>query len=136
MAFARFLLAACLTLLAFPSLAAEGYWQGVAKTVIEAVDRGEAAHAKGDTDSARRAVLEAYFKRFEDSKMEAAIRKGISAKRAAEIERMFDAMRKAAGGSDAAALKTAAQTLRTAVAEVGKVLDDANVSPAVFEVNQ
>lgn len=113
-----------------------GHWQAQADSVTQAVNAAEAAFAKGDVDGGKRAVTEAYFRNFEDSKLEAAIRKYVSAKRAAEIEKYFATLRKAMATTDAAQVKTVAQSLREAIAAEAKGLDAAKVAPGVFEVNQ
>lgn len=133
---ARCLLAGALALAALPALAANGHWQTQADGVIKAMDAAEAAFAKGDVDGAKRTVTEAYFQIFEDSKLEAAIRKYVGAKRAAEIEKSFATLRKAMGANDAAQVKAVAQSLREAVAAEAAKLDESKVAPGVFEVNQ
>lgn len=119
-----------------PAGAAEGHWMAQAMGVSQAVDRAEASFAKGDVDGGKRSLTEAYFQNFEDSKLEAAIRRHVSAKRATEIERQFAAMRKAMSANDAAAVKAAGQAIRDAVTSEAKDLDAAKVAPGVFEVNQ
>lgn len=133
---ARCLVAAALSLTALPALAATGHWQTQADSVAHAVDAAEAAFAKGDLDTAKRLVTEAYFINFEDSKLESAIRKYVSAKRAAEIEKSFATLRKAITAKDAAQVKAVAQSLRNDIATEAKGLDEAKVAPGVFEVNQ
>lgn len=137
----RFLLAlalvAALSPLGFtPARAETGHWQAQADGVNQALAAAEAAFAKGDVDGAKRSVTEAYFHNFEDSKLEAAIRRFVSAKRAAEIEKHFATLRKAMTAGDAAQVKAVAQSLREAVAVEAKGLDAAKVAPGVFEVNQ
>jgi predicted lipid-binding transport protein (Tim44 family) len=138
MPFRRFLLtlavAAALSPLA--ARAETGHWQAQADSVNQAVSAAEAAFAKGDSETGKRAVTEAYFRNFEDSKLEAAIRKYVSAKRAAEIEKSFATLRKAMGAGDAAQVKAVAQSLREAIAAEAKSLDAAKVAPGVFEVNK
>lgn len=134
-ALARCLIAATLALTALPALAA-GHWHTQADNVVKAMDAAEAAFAKGDVDGAKRTVTEAYFQVFEDSKLEAAIRRFVGAKRAAEIEKYFATIRKAMGANDAAQVKAVAQSLREAVAVEAVKLDEAKVAPGVFEVNQ
>lgn len=128
-------IAAGLMVTAPPAFAA-GHWQTQAEGVSKAMDAAEAAFAKGDVDGAKRTVTEAYFRDFEDSKLEAAIRKYVGAKRAAEIEKSFATLRKAMGASDAAQVKAVAQSLREAVAVEAAKLDQSKVAPEVFEVNQ
>lgn len=119
-----------------PVGAAENHWMAQAIGVSQAVDKAEASFAKGDVDGGKRALTEAYFQNFEDTKLEAAIRRHVSAKRASEIERQFAAMRKAMTANDAAAVKAAGQSIRDAVIAEAKELDAAKVAPGVFEVNQ
>lgn len=133
---ASWLIAAALSLGTLPAMAEPAHWQAQADSVNKAVDAAEAAFAKGDVDGAKRAVTEAYFHNFEDSKLESAIRKYVSAKRAAEIEKYFATMRKAMTANDAAQVKAVAQSLREAIAAEAKGLDAAKVAPGVFEVNQ
>ncbi|MGE5478020.1 MAG: hypothetical protein ACM3Q1_15290 [Bacteroidales bacterium] len=133
---ARCLVTATLSLTALPALAAAGHWQTQADNVAQAVDAAEAAFAKGDPETAKRLVSEAYFSSFEDSKLEAAIRKHVGAKRAAEIEKSFANLRKAIAAKDGAKVKAIAQGLRTDIAAEAKTLDEAKVAPGVFEVNQ
>ncbi|MBC7906424.1 MAG: hypothetical protein H7Y60_06705 [Rhodospirillaceae bacterium] len=119
-----------------PADAADGHWMAQANGVAKAVDEAEASFAKGDVAGGKRALTEAYFHNFEDTKLEAAIRKYVSAKRATEIERSFAAMRKAMTANDAAGVKSAGQSIREAVTAEAKGLDAAKVAPGVFEVNQ
>ncbi|HTH18128.1 MAG TPA: hypothetical protein VL974_15835 [Magnetospirillum sp.] len=122
--------------LSAPAWAEAGHWQGQAESINKAVSTAEATYAAGDVDGGKRAVQEAYFHNFEDSKMESAIRKHVSAKRAAEIEKHFSTLRKAMAAKDSAQVAAVSQTLREAIASEAKTLDDAKVSPQVFEVNQ
>lgn len=133
---ARCVLAAALSLTTLPALAATGHWQTQAEGVARAVDAAEAAFAKGDADAAKRSVTEAYFHSFEDSKLEAAIRKHLGAKHAAEVEKSFATLRKAITANDAGQVKAVAQSLREAVAADAAKLDEAKVHPDVYEVNQ
>ncbi len=119
-----------------PASAAEGHWATQAGAVAKAVTEAEAHFAKGDLDGAKRLLTEAYFQHFEDTKLEAAIRRHISAKRAVEIEKFFPTIRKAMAAGDAAQVKAVAQQLREAVAADAKSLDADKVAPGVFEVNQ
>ncbi|MCR6628803.1 MAG: hypothetical protein NVV74_01385 [Magnetospirillum sp.] len=133
---APWLIAALLSLTAAPALADSSHWQAQADSVNKAVMAAEAAFGKGDLEGAKRAVTEAYFHNFEDSKLESAIRKHVSAKRAAEIERYFASMRKAMTANDATQVASISKTLREAISAEAKGLDAANVAPGVFEVNQ
>jgi hypothetical protein len=133
------LVAAGLTVLllqAGHAFAAEGHWARVASGVGQSLDEAEALFAKGDAQGAKRAINDAYFARFEDTKLEAAIRKEIGARRAYEIEKLFGTMRKAAGGGDASTLKDASAQIRAAVVKDASQLDAAKIPPDVFQVNQ
>jgi predicted lipid-binding transport protein (Tim44 family) len=129
-------LVAAVLLLSSPALAASGHWQAQADGVNRALSAAEASFAKGEIDTAKRAVTTAYFQDFEDSKMEAAIRKHVSAKRATEIEKLFAALRKAMTAGDAAQVTAAAAELRGAISGEAQRLDAAQVPAEVFEVNQ
>lgn len=133
---ARCLFVAILSLTTLPAAAASSHWRAQADSVIRAMDAAEAAFAKGDVDGAKRTVTETYFQIFEDTKLEAAIRKYVGAKRAAEMEKLFPTLRKAMTAQDAAQVKAVAQALREAVTIEAAKLDEANVAPGVFEVNQ
>ncbi len=117
-------------------LAADGHWRATAQRVAAAIDDVQAKFAAGDTAAARSALTEAYFGRFEDSKMEAAIRKEIGGSRAVEVEGMFGNMRKAIKAKDAETVQQTADSLRQALAEDAKALDAAGVPAEVYEVNR
>lgn len=133
---ARCMVAAALSVGAPAAFADTGHWQAQADGVAQAVDTAEVAFANGDVDGAKRSVTEAYFSNFEDSKLEAAIRKHVGSKRAAEIEKSFATLRKAMTAKDAAQVKAVAQSLRADIATEARKLDEAKVPPNVFEVNQ
>ncbi len=116
--------------------AADGHWQGVATTVAGAIDGVVAHFEAGDDKSARAALTEAYFGRFEDSKMEAAVRKEIGKDRAVEVEGMFSDIRKAMKAGDGAEVRRIASQLKAALKTDGQALDAAKVSADVYEVNQ
>jgi len=119
-----------------PAAAADGHWAAQADAVVKAVGEAEASFAKGDVDGAKRVLTDAYFHHFEDTKLEAAIRRFVSAKRAAEIEKSFATLRKAMAANDPGQVKAVAQSIRDAVVAEAKGLDAAKVAPGVFEVNQ
>lgn len=125
-----------LTMAAAPAGAAEGHWQGVADKVIAAVGEVEARFAAGDDAGARKALTAAYFGNFEDSKMEAAIRKEMGQSRAVEVEGMFGGIRKAIKAQDKTAVQSIAEELRQALRTDGAALDAAKIPPEVFAVNQ
>lgn len=122
---------------AMPATAAtDNYWATQAEDVAKSVDTAVETFTKGDAAAAKRGLTEAYFHHFEDSKLEAAIRRFISAKRAAEIEKMFSTMRKAMTANNAAEVKQLAAAMREAITAEAKTLDAEKVTPGVFEVNQ
>jgi hypothetical protein len=125
---------------ALPASAADvnpgNHWKTQAEDVAKSLDAAEEIFAKGDVAAAKRGLTEAYFHHFEDSKLEAAIRRFIGAKRASQIERMFSDMRKAMTANDAAEVKRLGAAMREAVAKDAKILDEEKVAPGVFEVNQ
>lgn len=116
--------------------AAETYWQGVAKTVSAAIENVVAKYRAGDAKAARTALTEAYFGAFEDSKMEAAIRKEIGQERAIEVEGLFGDLRSAIKAGDGAEVGRIAAMLHGALAADGQALDAAHVPPDVYAVNQ
>lgn len=130
------LIVASLWLTPASALAASTHWQAQADRVAQAVTHAEQVFAKGDVAGGKRAVTEAYFHVFEDTKLESAIRRFVSAKRAAEIERHFATIRKAMGAGNAGEVTSVAQQLREAVDAEAKALDAAEIAPGVFEVNQ
>ncbi|MGE5503525.1 MAG: hypothetical protein ACM31L_03795 [Actinomycetota bacterium] len=132
----RVLFLAGALLAAGTAVAADGYWQAVAATVAAKVAEAEAAAAKGQADVAKRALNDAYFQKFEDGKLEAAIRKEIAAKRAVEVEQMFAGLRKAVSAGDQAAVARGAGELRAAITADARTLDAAKVPPEVFQVNK
>lgn len=115
---------------------ADPYWANQAIDVNKAITAAEETFTKGDLTGAKRGLTEAYFHHFEDSKLEAAVRRFISAKRATQVEKMFSDMRKAMTAGKADEVKSIADELRAAVTADAKTLDAENVAPGVFEVNQ
>ncbi len=124
------------TLLLGSAHAAEGHWAGAAASLSASLGKVEELSAKGDIPGAKLAITEAYFGVFEDLKFEAAIRRFVGAKRAADLERKFADLRKAVVAKEAGKVQEIIQSLRTETAAEAKVLDDAKVTPDVFEVNQ
>jgi high-affinity iron transporter len=70
-------------------------WFRVAAEVSETLDRAAAAYADGAPARSAELVSEAYFGLFEESGLEVAIRRYVSARRARELERMFANIRQA-----------------------------------------
>lgn len=131
---------AALLLIGFLSVsfahAAETYWQTVAARVATKIDSVHERFRAGDGRAARQALTEAYFAEFEDSKMEAAIRKELGIDRARQLEGAFGTLRKAVKSNDGGAVNRLAAELKAALASDGKRLDAAGVPPEVFAVNQ
>jgi predicted ATPase len=138
----RAAVAAFFALAAGPTLAAPAetnpgnHWKIQAEDVAQSLTTAEDIFAKGDVAAAKRSLTESYFHHFEDSKLEAAIRRFIGAKRATEIEKMFSDMRKAMTANNADEVKRLGKAMRDAVAVDAKTLDAEKVAPGVFEVNQ
>lgn len=97
-------------------------WDGVVDQVENYVKQSLQAYRQGDVAKAKEMLNEAYFGPFESDRMEQAIRTGISAKRAAEIEFQFNAIRKKMSGGEAAA-----QVEREAEALLDMLRTDANI---------
>src|SRR5574341_2417747 len=68
-------------------------WSRVAAEISETLDRAAAAYAGGAPARGVELVSEAYFGHFEESGLEIAIRRYVSARRARELERMFAGIR-------------------------------------------
>ncbi|CAA7614986.1 High-affinity iron transporter component 1 [Magnetospirillum sp. LM-5] len=123
---------------AVPSLAAEtNHWRKIATDIDQALARAEAMTQAGKPEDAKQAVTAAYFDLFENSKMEAAIRKEIGAKAAILREKGFADLRKAitraAPEPERAAIILA---LRSGLMDDAARLDAQGVPPDVFAVNQ
>ncbi len=113
------------------------YWSEVAGRINAQIDRAEQAYANGDTKTARRAVIAAYFGEFEGSKMEAAMRMEIGAKPTWRSERQFGQLRKAIkNGANQEEIATITTAIRHSMKEGAAQLDKAGITPEVFEVNQ
>lgn len=129
---------ACLlaSAMAMPAFAADSHWMTKAEDVNQAITVAETAYSKGDIDSGKRALTEAYFRHYEDSKLETAVRAHISAKRAAEVEKQFALIRKAMTAKDSAQVANLSKALREAMITDAKSLDNDKVPPDVLEVNK
>jgi fumarate hydratase class II/high-affinity iron transporter len=123
---------------AAPAIAAEdGYWSKLAARIAAEITKAEALALAGKADEAKKAVTQIYFGLFESEKMEAALRKEVGSKHAFEREKQFGEMRKLAGkGAPAEEIRRLSAALRAGLAEDGRTLDAAKVSPDVFAVNQ
>jgi hypothetical protein len=135
---ARHLFAAAVLLaLAAPLAAAEpGHWTRLGAAIAAEVAKAEALALDGRGDEARKTVTGAYFGLFESEKMEAALRKEIGARHAFDREKQFGDLRKLVAKGSPAEIRRLAADLRSGLAEDGRALDRAGVSPDVFAVNQ
>lgn len=116
--------------------AGQTHWSQVAASIAADIAKAEALALAGQTDDAKKAVTAAYFGGFETSKMEAALRKEIGSKHAFAREKQFGDLRKLVAKGSPDEIKLLAAELRSGLAEDGKALDAAKVSPDVFAVNQ
>ena len=128
-------LALSLLLAAAPAHAGD-HWSKVSAAIAEQIAKAEALALDGKAEEAKKTVTEAYFGLFETEKMEAALRKEIGSKQAFAREKQFGDLRKLVTKGSPAEIKELAAALRAGLAEDGKALDAANVSPDVFAVNQ
>lgn len=103
--------------------AGQGRWAQVADQVIAEVDKAEAMAKDGKPDDAKEAAINAYFGVFEELKMEIAERQTLGAAHVAEIESLFNELRKASGKSRD--IKAQADALRKMLKADGKALDAA-----------
>ena len=113
----------CLTLVS--AQAGQGHWSGVAEEVAAEVDRAEALARDGKPDDAKEAAINAYFGVFEEKKMEIAERQSLGASHVAEVEALFNDLRKASGKTRD--VKSIADALRKALRADGKAMDQAKV---------
>jgi len=78
------------------------HWPGIARQVSELLGNAVRVYEAKDTEKAKDFVNEAYFGPFEEGGMEVAIRQEISARRARELEKMFNEIRRAMGSGEGA----------------------------------
>src|SRR3990170_5697051 len=69
-------------------------WDRPVSRIEDTLNRALVAREKGDQETATQLAKDAYFEVFESSGMEAAMRLGISARRASEVEFAFTDMRR------------------------------------------
>ena len=113
------------------------HWQQVASQINSSITQAEQHYAAGKVRDARSAVVQAYFKRFEDSKMEAAMRMELGAKHTWQVEKSFGHLRKAIKtGAAAKEITALAEEIRGTITADAQKLDAAGISAQVFEVNQ
>lgn len=128
---------AVLLALALPGAAAEpDHWARIASAVAAEIAKAEAMAVEGHAEEAKKALTRAYFGLFEDEKMEAALRKTFGFKHAYRREQEFGNLRKLIGKNEPVEIRRLSLALRNALADDGRALDKAGVSPDVFEVNQ
>lgn len=126
-------------LLAFTATlaAAEAVWRPVADQVVERLEQAANQYEQGETKTARRAVMQAYFGVFESEKMEAAMRVHLGGSHTYMVERQFGKLRKAIqGGAPQAEVDERVAKLAEALRRDAGKLDDKGVSREVFRVNQ
>ena len=99
------------------------HWPGIARQVSELLGNAVRVYEAKDTEKAKDFVNEAYFGPFEEGGMEVAIRQEISARRARELEKMFNEIRRAMGsGEGASRIRERIRTLEQALDEDAKEL--------------
>ena len=108
-------------LAASPVLAASGdYWANVAEEICSEISRSEDAAKIGHMDDAKSHALAAYFGIFEEKKMEIAERLNLGTSHTADIEEMFNILRKT---------PVSAEKLRKALRNDAQALDQAKIGP-------
>lgn len=119
----KIILALLIALLAGASVRAEAAndWKPVAEAVAAEVDRAAHLVSAGHAAEAKDAVLNAYFGIFEGKKMEDAERATLGQTHVAEVEGLFNDLRKAAGRGDD--LRPLASRLRATLEADAAALD-------------
>lgn len=112
------------------------YWHGVALEVNNHINNVYKYYIEGDVIKAKKELIEAYFSKFEDKKMEAAMRMEIGSKPTWKLERLFSALRKELKKDKNIKVKKISEEITKKVTEYAKKLDAAKISPEVFNVNQ
>jgi hypothetical protein len=107
---------------------AAGYWAGIAEEVIAEINRAEQLAKAGQMDDAKEAVINSYFGLFEDRKMETAERSALGAAHMAEVENLFNDLRKAAGKPAGGDIQKLAESLRKTLRTDAQALDLAKVA--------
>ena len=109
-------------------------WSQVAEEIVARITVAESLYQDGKPTEAGRAVVEAYFGVFEDSKMEAAMRMELGARHTYQVEQQFGALRKAIRQqADVKTIRTLTQGIRAAVRRDARALDQAKIPMQVFE---
>lgn len=102
-------------------------WGDVVSKIESTLQQMLTAYKQKDLDKAKELHTDSYFGIFEESGMETAIRKNISAKRAAEVETLFGEVRKLMiAGAGQAKVEEAAKTLLGALKNDAKDLPGGN----------
>lgn len=118
-----FLLLAITLALARPAFAQPTKWQEVVSKIEPTLQQMLTSYKAKDLDKAKDLHTESYFGMFEESGMETAIRKNISAKRASEVEALFGEVRKLMlAGATVAKVEEAAKNLLEALKKDAKYL--------------
>ena len=121
---------AALVLAATPAQSAGGgYWAGIAEEVCAEVSKVETLAKAGKIEDAKAAFHTAYFGTFEEKKMEIAERSNFGIAHTADVEEMFNNLRKAASKPGTGDVPALAETLRKQLRKDGKALDAAKVKP-------
>ncbi len=123
-------LAVAALLAAAPALAdaaATGHWASIAAEVCAATGRTATLAAAGHTEEAKATIVDAYFTTFEGSRMEIAERSILGAAHTADIEDLFNTLRKAAAKPVGADVPGLAARLCAAVRADGAALDTAGI---------
>src|SRR3972149_253579 len=96
--------------------ASPALWPDVVREVSGVLERAAKAYEANDPKGAQELVGEAYFGACEERRMEAAVRRDISARRARDLEKMFGEIRRAIGtGEPAPGVRRRITTLREAL---------------------
>ncbi|KIL96667.1 hypothetical protein CCC_01930 [Paramagnetospirillum magnetotacticum MS-1] len=118
-----------LLLVSASAWAAGGYWAGIAGEVCTEVTKVETFAKAGKIEDAKAAFHTAYFGTFEEKKMEIAERSNFGISHTADVEEMFNNLRKAASKPGTGDVSALAETLRRELRQDGKALDAAKVDP-------
>jgi hypothetical protein len=128
----------CVAMLAASPLyaAGGGYWSGIAEEVCAEITKAESLAKAGKGSEAKEAIVTAYFGVFEEKKMEISERANLGSSHTADIEEMFNGLRKAVGKAGNGDVPSMAEKLRKALREDGKALDVGKVKPDGLEVSK
>lgn len=106
-------------------------WMTVSNEIRMTLDKVLLYYESNQPDKAKSYIIDAYFGVFEEKKMEHAIRKNISSKRAFEIESMFGNIRKAINKkAHLSDVESKIKALSNALEKEAKILDDIDIAGA------